>query len=346
MAIAKYSSRIGQLARGLSPRGLTESRAETLLAILVFVTICVIPYFIAGYVIYILPQYLLFGIMAMAVGLLWGFVGIVSFGHAAFFALGAYTVGVVMRDLETASAGQIGLAAAPALGFVLAAVIGYFLFSGGVRDTYFVLVTLAVAVIFEVLATSQSQITGGFNGLSIAPISLVLPGMGETTLDGEYELYYLVLAITVVVYVLLRLLIASKFGRVLVGIRESEERTQALGFNTAIYKTIAFGLSGGLAAFAGGLYAGHAQFVAPSLGGVLFSTEVVIWVAVGGRSYLLGAFVGALTLASLSNYLSERFPEYWQLALGVLFLLVIMYFKEGLVGIVARQPAAARPADE
>jgi urea ABC transporter permease protein UrtC len=330
---------MGRLRRGASSRAMTRGRMETLLAAVVFVAICVIPYFVAGYIIYILPQYMTFGIMAMAVGLLWGFVGILSFGHAAFFALGAYALGILVRDLGLAGAGEIGLLAAPVLGFLLAAVIGYFLFSGGVRDTYFVLVTLAIAVIFEVLANSQSELTGGFNGLNISPVSIA-----GVSFQGEYRLYYLILAVTVVIYVLLRVLMASRFGKVLVGIRESEDRTQALGFNTALYKTMAFGLSGALAAFAGALYAAHAQFVAPSLGGVVFSTEVVIWVAVGGRGYLLGAFLGALALASLSNFLSERFPEYWQLVLGVLFVLVIIYFKEGLLGVLGRRSEQAQEA--
>jgi ABC-type branched-subunit amino acid transport system permease subunit len=125
-------------------------------------------------------------------------------------------------------------------------------------------------------------------------------------------------------------------------VRENEDRTRALGYNTALYKTFAFAISGAVAAMAGGVYATDAGFVSPSLGGVLFSTTVVVWVAVGGRGYYIGALVGAIGISVLSNALNSLIPEYWQLILGVLFVLVIVFFRRGLVGSLLRIPQYMR----
>jgi urea transport system permease protein len=115
-----------------------------------------------------------------------------------------------------------------------------------------------------------------------------------------------------------------------------------LGVRTALYKTGAFALSGAIACLAGALYGTHAAFVAPSLAGVQFSTEVVVWVAIGGRDSLLGALVGGILVSSLSNYLSAIMPDYWQLALGILFVLVILFLKGGVAGAISRLLSARR----
>ena len=325
--------------RALIGRALGDK--ETLLAVVVFIVLFAVPYLVAGYAIYILPEYMFFGVLAMSVGLLWGFVGILSFGQAAFFAGGAYSLGILTKRVDMANEALLGLLLAVVISSMLAIAIGYFLFTGGVRESYFVLVTLALSVIAEVVANSQSKFTGGFNGLYIEPPQMSLPGFGAFEIKNDYTWYYLALFCTALIYVALRWLLSSKFGKVLVAIREQEERTRSLGFNTSVYKTAAFGLSAGLAGLAGALYGGHAQFVAPSLGGVLFSTEVVIWVALGGRSVLLGALLGAIALAAISNYLSSAIPEYWQLALGVVFMFVILFFKEGFFGLLGHRRAPA-----
>jgi ABC-type branched-subunit amino acid transport system permease subunit len=149
-------------------------------------------------------------------------------------------------------------------------------------------------------------------------------------------MYYTVLVVVIAVYVLIVAIMRSRFGKILIGIRENEDRMLALGFRVPTYKTLALGLSGLLAALAGALYATHASFAHPSNAGVLFSTQVVIWVAIGGRHSLLGAFCGAIVVASLSNYLSsiEAIQEYWPLIQGLIFIAFIVLFREGLVGFV------------
>lgn len=316
--------------------------AENVLAVLLFVALFYVPYLVAGYTVFILPQYMLFGVLALTLCLLWGFGGMVSFGQGAFFAIGAYALGVTMQRFDGSTAPWVGLLLALALGGAVAAVIGYFLFSANVRDSYFVLVTLAISTIVYVIANSQSDLTGGFNGMYVDRVAFPFPGGAELSLAGDVTVYYTVFGFTLLAYLGFRLLQWSPFGRILVSIRENEERTRALGYNTALYKTAAFGISGAVAALAGGLYATDAGFVSPSLGGVLFSTSVVVWVAVGGREYFVGALIGAIGISVLSNVLNSLIPEYWQLLLGVLFVLVIVFFRRGLIGSLLQVPQYLR----
>lgn len=310
-------------------------RSENAVASVVFAVLALLPAFISGYVIYIVPQYLLYGVLAMSLALLWGFAGILSFGQAAFFALGAYAMGLAPHWTSSVDPFYLALLVSLLIGAVLAGVVGYFLFSAGVRDVYFVLVTLALSIMTEQITVSQSDITGGYNGMFIPRAQLSFGGV-SLDLSADVPMYYTILPIVIGIYVLLRLVVASRFGKVLVGIRENEDRVLSLGFRTSLYKTAAFALSGAVAGLAGALYGTHASFVSPSLAGVLFSTQVVVWVAIGGRESLLGALLGAVGVAALSNYLTAITPEYWQLVVGIVFVIVIMAFRGGVAGALIR----------
>lgn len=312
-------------------------KLERIVALVLLAVIALVPIFGGNYAVYILPQFLLYGLLAMSLALLWGLVGIVSFGQAAFFALGAYAMGLTMHATELPfNPAYLGLLLAVVIGGVLAAVTGWFLFSAGVQSTYFVLITLALSIIVQQIAISQSDITGGFNGMFLGRMALEPVG-GQPSHD--IGMYFFVLILVALCYILLSWLATSRFGKVLVGIRENEERLIAFGFKVHLYKTGAFALSGALAGFAGALYATDSGFVSPSMAGVLFSTQIVVWVAIGGRQSLLGALIGGLAVASASNYLSALIPDYWQLIVGIVFMLVIIFFKDGLAGM-ARQLAA------
>ena len=334
----------GKLAQvGPGPAGRRLLDRESVAATLVFLTLAALPALLSGYPIYILPQYMLYGMLALSLALLWGQVGIVSFGQAAFFALGAYTMGLAMHQTALPVNGAyLGLLGSILLGGALAGIIGYFLFSAGVRGAYFVIVTLALSIIVEQLAVSQSQITGGWNGMFIDRMSLTFGPLGEFPLADDAPIYELVLVVVAAAFAVLKGLSGAPFGKLLAGVRENEDRLLALGVRTPLYKTGAFALSGAIACLAGALYGTHAAFVAPSLAGVQFSTEVVVWVAIGGRDSLLGALLGGILVASLSNYLSAIIPDYWQLALGILFVLVILFLKGGVAGAIARLLAAGR----
>jgi urea transport system permease protein len=261
---------------------------------------------------------------------------LVSFGQAGFFTIGAYAIGLATKLEMSVNPAYLGIAGGVAAGAALAGIVGYFLFSADVRGLYFVLVTLAISIMVEQIAVSQSQITGGYNGMFIQRIALTLGPLGSVSLSSDVAIYYTVLVATVLAYFALRGLLANRFGKVLIGIRENEDRAISLGFRTWLYKTAAFMLSGALASFAGALYGTHAQFVSPSLGGAGFSTEVVVWVAIGGYQSLLGSLLGAIVVASLSNYLSAIAPDYWQLVLGAIFIIVIALFKGGVAGALER----------
>ncbi len=321
-------------------------RSEWTLAGVTAVLFASLPIVLSGYPIYILPEYMIYSVLAMSLGMLWGFTGILSFGHAAFFALGAYTMGLAMKWGVGPNPGYIALLVSILIGGGGAALVGYFLFSAGVRDIYFVLVTLALSIMVQQITISQSQITGGFNGMFVPRMDLTFGSFGKISLADDIAVYYAILPVVAMVYCLLRWIIASSFGKVLVGIRENEDRALSLGFSTSFYKTAAFAISGAVAGGAGALYGSHAEFVSPSLASVQFSTEIVIWVAIGGRQSLLGALLGGIAVASLSNYLNAITPVYWQLVLGLVFIAVIVAFKGGAAGVVQRLAAKRAGADE
>lgn len=310
---------------------------EPVVAIIVFGLLTSLPLLISGYVIYILPQYMLFGVLAMSLALVWGFCGMLSFGQAGFFALGAYTMGLCIQHAGALgmNAAYLGLLISMVIGVVIAGGVGYFLFSAGVRDSYFVIVTLALSIIVEQIAVGQSQITGGWNGMFIPRMELSF-WEWKLPLESDESIYYVVLVFVAVAYFFLRWITRAKFGKVLAGIRENEDRILSLGFKVPLYKTATFAISAGIACLAGALYGTHAAFVAPSLAGVLFSTEVVVWVAIAGRSSLLGALLGGILVSSLSNALSAVTPQYWQLVLGVSFVVVVAFFRGGIAGAVNR----------
>ncbi len=195
------------------------------------------------------------------------------------------------------------------------------------------LATLALSILTEQLAVTKSTLTGGWNGLFVDRVNIKIGDLTLLDLSGDFNFFYLILFISFITYLILNYLENNKIGKVLRGIRENENRMLAMGYKTSFYKTVAFGVSGSVAALAGALYAAHANFISPSIAGVLFSTEVVVWVAIGGRYSLLGAFAGGIIVSFLSNYLSTITPQYWQLFLGIIFIITIIFFKDGLAGI-------------
>ena len=225
--------------------------------------------------------------------------------------------------------GYLGLLAAVAVCAVVAAAIGYFLFSAGVRDSYFVLVTLALSIMVEQIAVSQSEITGGWNGMFINRLTL-----GPLELTEDAPIYYVMLAVAALVYAGLRTLQSARFGKVLVGIRENEPRMEALGYATPLHKTAAFALSAGP-----GL---PAPFTPPTP-----ASSRPRWVACCSppRSWSGWPWPGvirswrpswAASWSPLSNYLSAISPSLWQLFMGGLFIAAITLFRGGVAGFLGR----------
>ncbi|MBT5430012.1 MAG: branched-chain amino acid ABC transporter permease [Rhodospirillaceae bacterium] len=314
-------------------KSLRNLNTEAVMAAITFFVLSFIPIFTDGYATYILPQYMTFGLLAMSLAILWGYTGILSFGQAGFFAIGGYVVGIMLANNSLFGGLFLTFMFAVAIACLIAAILGYFFFSAGVRDAYFVIVTLAFSIVIEQLSVSHSQLTGGWNGLFVTRPTIDL-GFTTFELFDDVLIYYLFLAFMITVYIFLYAFSRSSIGKVLIGIGENEPRINSLGIKSNIYKTIVFAISGGIASFAGGLYALHSGFVSPSLGGVLFSTEVVVWVAIAGRKSLIGALLGGIIVSYLSNFLSALTPAYWQLFIGLIFIATIAFFRGGVVGAV------------
>ena len=289
-------------------------------------------------------QYFTYGIFAMSLAFIWGQAGLLCFGQAIFFGIGAYLMTLTSMDMLP------GLPASQAMGLVLAIlgpalaanVMARLLLGGrGLRGAYLAIVTLCASVIVEITAQHWRYI-GGFNGLfGVPPLTLPWRQGLEAHLN-PLETYYLVLAVALVVFLLLTALVRSPFGTVLAAIRGDEERTRFLGYNTARYKIFAFTVSGAVAGLAGALFAVQFGFVSPSLVGFALSTEVLIWVAVGGRGVLMGAFLGALLVRSVESTLSDALGHLWLFCLGLLFVLTVVVAPRGVFGRLLMLPLPRR----
>jgi urea transport system permease protein len=275
-------------------------------------------------------RYLTYGLLAMSLALVWGQCGILSFGHAVFFGLGAYAMSLVTLGMvpRVPDSSWIGLAAGVLLPALLANLLGRFLFYGrGLRGAHVAVVMLCVAVIVERLFVNWPYV-GGHNGLmGVPPLRL-----GAREIWDPLEAFWLTLGVVAVVYVLLQALVESRFGVVLRAIRGDEDRTALFGYDVTAYKVTVFSISGGIAGLAGALFVTQLNFTSPPLLGFLLSTEALIWVALGGRTLLIAAFLGAIAVRSLEALLAELLGAYWLLGLGGLLLLSVMLLPRGLIG--------------
>jgi ABC-type branched-subunit amino acid transport system permease subunit len=310
------------------------SSTEALSALLVLVPLLAVPWAFRPYTANVLAVYMIYGLLAMSLGLIWGYAGIMSFGQTAFFGIGAYAYGAIGLNLinrthQTHTALIGGLAAAG----LLAAVVGYFMFYGRISDVYVSIITMALTLVlfaFFVSTGGDEWVIGvarfgGFNGMfgqgessqnianfQIPPVTVWLPGMAE---PFEFKInresaagYYFVLAVSVLMYALARVLLRSRLGRVAVGIRENEARVASLGYDTRFYKFALFTIAGAIAGVAGMLFAAWGRFVNPDRFGLSFAASTVVYVLLGGRTTLVGGFVGATIIGYLTGYLAEFVP--------------------------------------
>jgi urea transport system permease protein len=293
-----------------------------------------LPAFLGEWPLSQLAQLFSYGIFALSLGFIWGQVGLLCFGHAIFFGAGAYVMALATKGMLFAGAQgtAVGLLLAAVVPSVLAFVAGWLMFRGrGLSGAYFAIVTLAAAAIVERIA-SHWVFIGGFNGLlDVPPLRVAIGGKGHD-LVGAIPVYYVNLAAAFASYLILLVLERAPLGTVLRSVRDDEERTAYFGFDVGMYKTWSFAVSGAVAGLAGALFATQFGFVSPALIGVTLSTEVLIWVALGGREVLLAAFLGAIVVRSVESVLSERLGNYWLFALGILFTLSVILFPRGVFG--------------
>lgn len=312
----------------------TGERRAVICTVLAALALATVPWLASSYAVTAMRDALILAIFAVSYDLLWGKAMVLTLGHAMFFGVGAYGVAIATTQWQwgwLAGTG-VGVGAATAL----AAVIGFFLLYAGVRLHFFAIITMAVLLITRQLATSWQSVTGGDVGiLGIPGIRLDGPGW-SLDLSDERSSYLLALGVLIVCLLLVWGLVRTRYGLVLSAIGMNEFRAKHCGYDTSWHLVMVFVLSAALAAFSGCLYAGTAGVVAPDLFSVLMSTEVILWVAVGGRGTLLGPVVTALFFTRIQQEVSSYSTDLWPLILGVLFLVSVLALPEGIAGLLHR----------
>jgi branched-chain amino acid transport system permease protein len=295
------------------------------------------------------PEFVsLFGIVQMTVfvaiamyglsqGFLWGYGGIMCFGQASFLGLGAYAYAIGGIDLgDTTWALLLGIAVPAAF----AALLGYFMFYGRISDAYIGVITLTVSVILFQLVNSTSgpqyhigqAELGGFNGIPSVP-TFNVPGDPSNVLSPTW-IWYVSMAMLIGVYVLLRLILVSRFGRVVVAIRENETRAMLLGYDARLYKLLTFVLSAAIAGLAGCIYDNWGTFISPTIFGLPMSAEVIIFVLVGGLGTLIGPIMGAVGLQYLMNLAGSQHVVDPNLGLGIVLVAFVLLVPQGVVPVI------------
>jgi len=296
---------------------------------LLFVAPLVLPEFWRRFT----TEILIWGLLAMSSDILIGYTGMVSFGHSAFFGLGMYGAAAALLTVRPPN-----LWLALLYGLVAAAVIAAFVafFSTRLREIYFAITTLVFSQIFYVIIFTWTEVTGGENGLTFRQPALGVPGLFAIPFT-PVTLHWFVLAVVTISYLLLRRITQSPFGMVLQSIRENEPRTRAIGYAVERYKIVAVMLSGLFAGLAGVLYAVQNKFAAPDFVFFLISGEVVIFNVLGGMGTLVGPVAGAAFFLLLREGFSRFFTEYYLIPVGIIFVLMVIFMPQGLLGVWRRQ---------
>ena len=286
-----------------------------------------------------LTVYVIYAILAVSLGLIWGYGGILCFGQAAFFGLGAYTYAVAAINIGESTGPFLLAIAVPCL---FAALLGAMMFYGRLSDVYMGVMTLVVTLIlFKVVnSTAGPQYVignarlGGFNGIPGFQ-TLNWPGDPGDPLMPDH-LFYLAMGALILLYFGLRVMLKSKFGRVVVAIRENELRAELLGYDIRLYKTALFALGGAIAGLAGCLFANWGNFVSPGLFGLAQSAMIIIWVIVGGLGTLVGPIVGAVVIQYITSLLGLQAVINNNLVMGLILVLVVLLLPRGLVPTLGR----------
>lgn len=293
------------------------------------------------YYLQLLTQMMILAILAMSLDLLQGVTGLVSLGHAAFFGLAGYVLALLTPAGEPVALWWT-LPLAVGICAVVAAVIGFFVVR--TRGIYFIMATMAFGQMLYFLFFDHKAL-GGSDGLYVA-WRPHMRGWGERALldlDDPLVRYYLALLMLVGVFLFLRRMLGSPFGRVLVGIRLNEHRLRAVGHPTTRYKLAAFTLAGALAGLAGYLWALHSGFVNPELLGFHQSAHTIMMVILGGMGNFAGAIVGAFAFEALLH-VAKDLTKHWQLLVGGFIVLVVIVAPKGLVELLTRRPTVRRAA--
>ncbi|MGI5282765.1 urea ABC transporter permease subunit UrtC [Nonomuraea polychroma] len=304
----------------------------------------------------LLAKYLCYAIVALGIGLAWGRGGMLTLGQGVFFGLGGYSMAMYLKLTEAGPGGLpdfmvwSGVEELPALWVpfanpvfalgmavlgpvALALILGTLVFRQRVRGAYFAILTQALAAALVILLVGQQGLTGGTNGMTNF---FELFGHDLAEDSTQRGLYLVVASVLGVLYLATRQLVNSRYGRLLVAVRDGEDRVRFLGYDPALVKTVTFAVSAGMAGLAGALFVPVVGIFSPALLGVVPSLELVVAVAVGGRHALAGAVLGAVVMGYAKTAFSEQFADGWLYLQGALFILVMTLAPKGIVGILGR----------
>ena len=324
--------------------------------------IFVLPMALSGFQINLLGRFLTYAIVAVGLDLIWGYTGMLSLGQGLFFGLGAYCFAMYL-NLETAGTrmpefmGLYGVTTLPGLWqpfyspifaivmaavfpMVIAGLLGFMIFRSRIQGVYFSIITQALTAIVALLLIGQQRLINGTNGITEMR---TIFGAPLATPDTKLALYIASVIVLAVVYLGARALTRSRFGRLLVAIRDDKNRVRFMGYNPVVIKTLVFMLSAGIAGIAGVLFVPQVGIISPKQLDIVASIEIVIWVAVGGRGTLVGAIIGALLVNTGKSSISTARPDIWQLIMGALFVGVVLLFPKGIVGTINDLIARIRP---
>ncbi|NEP48399.1 MAG: urea ABC transporter permease subunit UrtC [Moorea sp. SIO3C2] len=300
----------------------------------------------------LLGRFLSLSIVAIGIDLIWGYTGLLSLGHGIFFALGGYAFamhlklqlpeGEIPEFFTLYGVKELPLFWQPFYSFpftliaivlipsIVAGLLGYLVFRNRIKGVYFSILTQAALLVLFNFFNGQQKLINGTNGLKTDTETLF--GMLVSSKQAQLAFYEISVLCVIVIYLLCRWLTSGRFGRLLIAIRDDENRVRFSGYDPTGFKVLVFAVSGGIAGVAGALYTVQSGIVTPSYMEVAFSIEMVIWVAVGGRATLIGAILGTLLVRLGQTLLSEQFPEVWLFFQGALFLIVVTVLPNGIVG--------------
>lgn len=313
----------------------TPAMKETVTTVLVAAAlIYILPMMISTFTLSLLVIYAMLG---LSLGLIWGFGGILCFGQAAFFGLGAYTYAIAAINFGESTMPMILAVLIPAF---FAALLGAFMFYGRLADVYLGVITLVVTLIlFKFINATAGPAyvigkarLGGYNGIPGFQ-TLNVPGQPDSYVWGE-PFYYVCAVALVIVFLLVTALLRSSFGRIAVGIRENETRISLMGYDVRARKTVLFATGAAIAGLAGALYANWGEIVTPGLFSLGQSAEIIIWCIVGGLGTRLGPMIGAAGLAYMKFLLGQQTLIDNTLITGLILVMFVLFLPKGIVPVI------------
>ena len=331
--------------------GLNAKKKNIAFFVLVLI-VSLLPLFLSPFRVSLVGKFITYAIVALSIDLIWGYTGILSLGHGVFFGLGGYGMGMYLKLVashgrlpdfmswsgrttlpwfwefyKTAPEAILMIILVPS---ILAFVLGLLTFLNRIKGVYFSILSQALALVFVTLFIGLQPYTGGTNGITEFSTLFGLPIAG---IKAKYMWYYVALTFLVITYIIFSSIMRTKCGRVLVAIRNGENRARFSGYQTASYKTFVYVLSALFTGIAGALFVPFSGIISPSEMSISNSIDMAIWVAVGGRGTLIGAAVGAFVVNITKTLISESFPEIWSYFIGAIFVIVVLFLPRGLTGV-------------